>query len=396
MALAAVTCLACWGLSSANAAGAQPGPHPDPQLAHATADVLAFARLHMHDIQGDANLSRTLNNTFTFTATQTWTRFHADDTVFVDTGDIQQMWLRDSSNQMRVYLPLAKTSAAVAAVFVGVLKRMARFFVGDPYASAFNPLPRDQMGDPSLYDECPRTLECRNCTCADCAPSCSAYSYQHNWEMDSFCFVVDLAYRFWATTRSAGAMDEAFHAALQRFVAVLETEADHIDKSPYRFRTGHFPDNTPPNATAVVGLLWGDSRPSDDREYFNYNIPENMFAVVTLGRVAELATAIYNDKELATRATALRDSVDAAIQRYGVFRGNGSLPPMYAFEVDGFGAQILMDDANMPNLLGIPYMGYRDALGLYNATREFVLRPMASGGNDTACWKRPELCHGNP
>ena len=55
---------------------------------------------------------------------------------------------------------------------------MARFFVGDPYASAFNPLPRDQMGDPSLYDECPRTLECRNCTCADCAPSCSAYSYQ--------------------------------------------------------------------------------------------------------------------------------------------------------------------------------------------------------------------------
>ena len=77
----------------------------------------------MHDIQGDTNLSRTLNNTFTFTATQTWTRFHADKTVFVDTGDIQQMWLRDSSNQMRVYLPLAKTSAAVAAVFVGVLKR---------------------------------------------------------------------------------------------------------------------------------------------------------------------------------------------------------------------------------------------------------------------------------
>ena len=80
----------------------------------------------------------------------------------------------------------------------------------------------------------------------------------------------------------------------------------------------------------------------------------------------------------------------------GVFRGNGSLPPMYAFEGDGFGAQILMDDANMPNLLGMPYMGNRDALGLYNATREFVLRPMASGGNATACWKRPELCHGNP
>ena len=208
-----------------------------------------------------------------------------------------------------------KRSAGCPSKVVSAVKRMARFFVGDPYASAFNPLPRDQMGDPSLYDECPRTLECRNCTCADCAPSCSAYSYQHNWEMDSFCFVVDLAYRFWATTRSAGAMDEAFHAALQRFVAVLETEADHIDKSPYRFRTGHFPDNTPPNATAVVGLLWGDSRPSDDREYFNYNIPENMFAVVTLGRVAELATAIYNDKELATRATKLRDSVDAAIQR---------------------------------------------------------------------------------
>jgi meiotically up-regulated gene 157 (Mug157) protein len=353
--------------SQQRSSAAAPDP-PDLALAAAIHDVVSFAHLHMHDITSPsvnvtANLSATLNNTFTFTATQTWHRFHAgDETVFIDTGDIHQQWLRDSSNQMRVYIPLAKESKAVADVFVSALKRMSQFFVGDPYASAFNPLPRDQMGDSSLYNQCPKSLECLDCTCEDCAPTCSSYSYQHNFELDSFCFTVDLAHRYWATTKDARAFDGNFHTALTTFVDLLVTEQDHGNLSPYRFRT-NWTDQDPPNnhvapprPTAKVGLLWSDSRPSDDREQFNFNIPQNMFATVALTKLAELAGTIFDDHELATRATNLSASVNTAIETYGVFKGNLTLPKMYAFEVDGFGNQVLMDDANMPNLLSIPYM----------------------------------------
>ena len=322
----------------------------------------------MHDITSPspnvtANLSATFNNTFTFTATQTWHRFHAgDETIFIDTGDIHQQWLRDSCNQMRVYIPLAKASKPVADVFVSALKRMALYFVGDTYASAFNPLPRDQMDDSSLYSQCPKSLECLNCTCEDCAPTCSSYSYQHNFELDSFCFTVDLAHRYWSATKDARAFDANFHAALDKFVELLTTEQDHGNLSPYRFRTD-WTDQSPPNnhvapprPTAKVGLLWSDSRPSDDREWFNFNIPQNMFATVALTKLAKLASNIFNDHELAARATNLSAAVNDAIETYGVFEGNLTVPKMYAFEVDGFGNKVLMDDANMPNLLGIPYM----------------------------------------
>ena len=81
-----------------------------------------------------------------------------------------------------------------------------------------------------------------------------------------------------------------------------------------------------------------------------------MFATVALTKLAELASTVFDDPELATRATNLSTSVNTAIENFGVFKGNLTLPKMYAFEVDGFGNQVLMDDANMPNLLSIPYM----------------------------------------
>jgi meiotically up-regulated gene 157 (Mug157) protein len=313
---------------------------PDPALAAAIGEVISYGREHMHEFTSPspnvtANLSATLYNTYVFTATQTWHRFHSGDgTVFIDTGDIHQQWLRDSCNQMRVYIPLAKTSRPVADVFVGALKRMIAYFVDDVYASAFNPLPRDQMGDSSLYNQCPKSLECLNCTCQDCAPVCSAYSYQHNFELDSFCFTVDLAHRYWAATKDARAFDQKFHTALKRFIAMLLVEQDHASLSPYRFRTDWTdqpaPNNhvAPPNATAKVGLLWSDSRPSDDREFFNYNIPQNMFATVALKKLAELASLIYNDHALAASATNLSASVNEAIERFGVFDGNLTLPKM--------------------------------------------------------------------
>lgn len=311
----------------------------------------------------NSKLAAMFNNTYTFTATRTWSLME-DGTVFVHTGDIKQMWLRDSSQQMRPYLPLAKKSERVSAVFSAVFKRMARFFVEDQYASAFNQEPQPN------YGQCPPTLNCLNCSCINCAPSCSNHTYKHNYEMDSFLFVVDLVHQHFKLTGERDALDPVFHDALRKLVKLLKVEQDHQNLSPYRFGR-----HMPSHAVAKVGLLWGFSRPSDDDMQYNYNIPDNMLAVVVLEKVADLALTVFQDAVLEAEATELMQSVDAAIQKYGIFKGNKTLAPIYAFEVDGFGNQILCDDANLPNLLSIPYIGYHDKANVYQNTRRFVLRP---------------------
>jgi meiotically up-regulated gene 157 (Mug157) protein len=38
-------------------------------------------------------------------------------------------------------------------------------------------------------------------------------------------------------------------------------------------------------------------------------------------------------------------------------------PVMLAYEVDGFGSHLRMDDANVPSLLSLPYLGYLERCG---------------------------------
>lgn len=49
-------------------------------------------------------------------------------------------------------------------------------------------------------------------------------------------------------------------------------------------------------------------------------------------------------------------TIDAAVRRYGVVTRNGTA--VLAYEVDGFGNALFMDDANVPSLLSLPYLGW--------------------------------------
>ena len=185
--------------------------------------------------------------------------------------------------------------------------------------------------------------------------------------------------------------DDTFEDALHLWIAQLHDEADHLNRSPYSCGKSC----GMPKPTAKVGLLWGAARPSDDDQAYNYNIPDNMFATVALDKAAELADQVFRNSALANDCSSLALSVEKAIQQYGIFQGNLTVPRMYAFEVDGFGNQLLLDDANMPNLLSIPYLGYKDPLNLYDNTRTFSLRPQHNPF-DGDCWEQKYLCHGNP
>src|SRR5438034_2627545 len=100
-----------------------------------------------------------------------------------------------------------------------------------------------------------------------------------------------------------------------------------------------------------------------------------MFTVVVLGHLIQFAENIYRDYGLAEQATRLRDEIEFGIQNYGIVQ-HPHYGQIYAYETDGYGNYNLMDDANVPSLLSIPYLGYRTAEDqIYRNTRAFVLSP---------------------
>ena len=121
-----------------------------------------------------------------------------------------------------------------------------------------------------------------------------------------------------------------------------------------------------------VGLIVSSFRPSDDATTFQFLVPSNFFAVTSLRKAAEILTEVNNNKKLAQECTALADEVEAALKKYAVYQ-HPEFGPIYAFEVDGFGNHLLMDDANVPSLLAMPYLGDVDINDpIYQNTRRFV------------------------
>ena len=167
---------------------------------------------------------------------------------------------------------------------------------------------------------------------------------------------------------------------------IFTVEQDH-SKSPYYFRR----TNCPPTDTlthdghgapvAVTGMTWSGFRPSDDACVYGYLIPSNMFAVVTLGYTAEIMREIYKDGEVVARAEKLASEIRDGIEKYGVVE-HPKFGKMHAYETDGLGNYVFMDDANVPSLMSIPYLGYCSADDeIYKNTRAFVFirKPVLRG-----------------
>lgn len=261
----------------------------------------------------------------------------SDGTTYVQTGDIPAMWLRDSSAQTIPYLRFQRYFPVLRGRFAGVLARNVRNVLVDPYANAFT----------TTYGV-----------------------WERKWEIDSLAAVAGLAWTDWERTADRSIFTAELHRALRTIVTTYECEQHHATCSHYAFaqpvRTGY-------NYAGETGLIWSAFRPSDDAVAYRYNIPQEMMAVVALRQIAALARDGYNDLSLARDAFAVEAGVDAGIERYGRhydFKHGWE----YAFETDGEGHYLLMDDANVPDLLGIPFYGYRDSRDpIYLNTRGFVL-----------------------
>jgi uncharacterized protein len=279
----------------------------------------------------------TLDTTVTF-----GTRDNRPDTLVI-TGDINAMWLRDSTAQITPYLPLAREDRKLKDLIAGVINRQTLCILIDRYANAFSFGAR----------ACPWGVNDK--------PPLRAELCERKWEVDSLCYPVRLAHAYWKTTGDTGCFHEGWQQGSKLIVKTFREQQRLNGPGPYTFqRPTNNPIDTPPfdgigNPTRPVGMIHSAFRPSDDACVYPFLIPANLFAVVTLNQLAEIHATVLSQRAFAAECRELAHQVNKAVSKFG--KAKRATHAVYAYEVDGFGNQLFMDDANVPSLLSLPYLG---------------------------------------
>jgi len=304
-------------------------------------------------------LAKMFQNCFKNTIQTTVKRLE-DQSTFIITGDIPAMWLRDSAAQVKPYLALADRDETISTIIEGVIKRQIDYVNIDPYANAFNKEADGAGHQKDLTDM-------------------SDWIWERKYEIDSLCYPIQLSYLFWKKTAITSHFDDEFLKAVKKIIGVWKVEQHHEEHSPYRFQR----KNCPPSDTLTrdglgepvcyTGMTWSGFRPSDDACMYGYLIPSNMFAVVVLNYMEEILTSFYKTSDLISSVTELKNQIQSGINEYGIV-DHPKYGKMYAYETDGFGHYNLMDDANVPSLLALPYLGFCSIEDeIYQNTRAFIL-----------------------
>ena len=282
----------------------------------------------------------------------------SDDT-FVYTGDIHAMWLRDSGAQVWPYVQFANEDPALQAMLAGVINRQMKCINIDPYANAFNDGPTGSDWESDQTDMKPEL-------------------HERKYEIDSLCYPIRLAYYYWMVTGDESVFGEEWLSAVANILKTFREQQRKDGNGPYTFlrKTDRQFDTLSNNGLGApvkpVGLIVSSFRPSDDATVLQFLVPSNFFAVSSLRKAAEILTKVNKNEALAAECTALADEVAAALDKYAVYN-HPEFGPIYAFEVDGFGNSLLMDDANVPSLLALKYLTPEVIDdGIYANTRRFV------------------------
>lgn len=297
-------------------------------------------------------------NCFVNTA-ETTLRCLGEDECFLITGDINAMWLRDSSAQVCHYLKYIEKVPEIRELIRGLIVKQFRFIQIDPYANAFNVEPNGA------------------CWAKDDTDSDSPWLWERKYELDSLCYPITLLYKYYEATKDSLVLTDEIFNGIQRVLKVMVTEQHHEDSSYYFIRancpeTDTLPGNGKGNPVVYTGMIWSGFRPSDDACKYGYNIPENILATTALKNIVTLSK-VAGKHEIAQIAEKLLAEVTEGIEKYGKMKdaeGN----EIYAYEVDGLGNQLFMDDANVPSLLSIPWISdISEKDELYLNTRRAVL-----------------------
>jgi meiotically up-regulated gene 157 (Mug157) protein len=339
-------------------------PAPDQRAVSSVAVEQTMQRVRARI--GDPELAWMFDNCYpnTLDTAVTLSELDGKPDTFIVTGDIPALWLRDSSAQVWPYLQLARSDPTLQRLFRGLIHRHARCILIDPYANAFQ---RDSRGVEPLSWACEDKTEMRRGVA------------ERKWEIDSLCFPIRVAHGYWRASGDVEPFDREWRDAMSLVVQTFREQQRRGSPGPYRFQRGS--DN--PNdtlggdgygaPTRPVGLIHSMFRPSDDACAYPFLIPANLFAVQSLRQLATMSRGIHGDMAFAAACEKFANEIEGAVLLHGRIpdeRGRY----IFAYEVDGFGNTLFMDDANIPGLLSLAYLGCcKRSDPIYAGTRRRVL-----------------------
>ena len=293
---------------------------------------------------------------------------NGDDDTFVYTGDIPAMWLRDSGAQVWPYIALSNKDEKLQKMLRGVILRQLKCINIDRYANAYNDGPTGagwQKDDTQMQAEV----------------------FERKYEIDSFCYPIRLAYEYWKVTGDDSIFGEDWMKAIENILKTFREQQRKETAKAYHFTrmTDRAFDTVGWDGFGApvkpVGLIASMFRPSDDATILPFLIPSNFMAVSSMNKAAEILKYVAEKAEDAQKTKALKIAADCsdlakevkeALQKYAVCE-HPKYGKIYAYEVDGFGNRLLMDDANVPSLLGMGYLGDVEMDDpIYQNTRRFV------------------------
>jgi meiotically up-regulated gene 157 (Mug157) protein len=295
---------------------------------------------------------------------------------FVVTGDINAEWLRDSTNQLLQYQPLAKKDKAIYNLILGAINTQSEYVIESPYCNAFQPpAPSKLSATQNGQDDYVHPAY---------EPS---FVFECKYELDSLAHFLALGNTFYNHTGSLDFLTPRWYKALDTVLLVLDQQS----QSTFDEKTGKFEKNTytfsrkTSQGTETLplsgvgnplnygsGLVRSAFRPSDDATILGFYIPANAQMAVELQRTAEVLAAAKKD-DLAATLKKRSKAISDGIWEHGVVT-HKNYGLVFAYEVDGYGSQILMDDANVPSLLALPILGFVDTENdVYQNTRKMLL-----------------------
>ncbi|MBO7281228.1 MAG: glycoside hydrolase family 125 protein [Bacteroidaceae bacterium] len=280
--------------------------------------------------------------------------------TFVYTGDIAAMWLRDSGAQVWTYMRFINEDDELRKMIAGVILRQMRCIIIDPYANAF-------------YKETDKVGE----WASDFTKMLPGV-HERKWEIDSHCYPIRLAYEYWQLSGDESIFADEWLQSIQLTIKTFREQQRKDGVGPYTFlRTTARAFDTLGNGgkgspVKPVGLIVSSFRPSDDATVLQFLVPSNFFAVSSLRKAAEILNKVNKRDDIAKECLQLAQEVEDALKEYAIYN-HPRFGKIYAFEVDGFGNHLLMDDANVPSLLALSYLDKDFANDpIYLNTRKFV------------------------
>lgn len=295
---------------------------------------------------------------------------------FIVTGDINAEWLRDSTNQLAQYQKLAKKDKAIERLILGAVNTQAEYVIESPYCNAFQPpdpsrLPPTDNGQQDAVHpvyEPSKVFECK-------------------YELDSLAHFLSLTNQFYKHTGNTEFLTSRWYIALDTLLNVLDeqgkptfnpqTGAFEVNQYNFRRRTdaGTETLSLSGNGNPLnwgTGLIRSAFRPSDDATILGFFIPANAMMSVELKRTAEMLAKV-GKPALAKILKSRGEAIEKGVWEHGVV-AHKKYGNVFAFEVDGYGSAILMDDANLPSLLALPLLGFVTTEDeTYQNTRRMIL-----------------------